>query len=30
MNDLGIEKKYYAIDTFSGFIGSDVDFEVSQ
>ncbi|HYO06642.1 MAG TPA: TylF/MycF/NovP-related O-methyltransferase [Phototrophicaceae bacterium] len=30
MNDLGIDKKYYAIDTFSGFTSSDIDFEVNQ
>ncbi len=30
MDDLGIEKNYYAIDTFSGFTISDLDFEVNH
>lgn len=30
MDDIGIKKNYYAIDTFSGFAASDVDFEVNH
>lgn len=30
MDDLRMEKKYFAIDTFSGFTSEDVDFEVAN
>ena len=30
MDDLGMQKDYYAIDTFSGFTSEDVDFEVQH
>jgi hypothetical protein len=30
MDSQGIEKKYYAIDTFSGFVPEDLDYEVSK
>lgn len=30
MDDLGMHKTYYAIDTFSGFTSEDVDFEVAN
>lgn len=30
MDDLGMEKRYFAVDTFAGFIREDVDYEVSK